>query len=240
MYSFHGKVRYSECDEYGNITIPALINYLQDCSTFHTESLGHGVAFLAEHHFAWFIMAWQISIERLPRYCEHITVSTWCYGLSATSAKRNFTIVGEDGSTLVSADSLWVTVDTNTGLPIRVPKGEDVYLTDDEPLHMPRTQRKLKLTGEGMRHDPIVVTEQHLDSNHHVNNAQYITMADRIIRVLDPNFNLGTILVQYRHPAQLGDTLYPILYDEGASYAVDLCDEDGSRYCAVRMLAPRD
>ncbi|MDO4796676.1 MAG: thioesterase [Coriobacteriales bacterium] len=237
MYSFSSTVRYSECDEHSNITIPALINYLQDCSTFSSESLGHGVSYLREHHFAWFIMAWQIKIDRLPRFCEHITVSTWCYGLTATSAKRNFTITGEDGTTLVRADSLWVVVNTDTGLPFRIPAGEEVYLTDDEPLDLPPTRRKLKLAGDGLPRESIVVTEQHLDSNHHVNNTQYIAMADRIVRAQDPDFNLDTLLVQYRNPAQLGDVLHPFLYVEDAGYAVDLCDADGSRYCAVRMCA---
>ena len=53
MYSFSSTVRYSECDEHAQLGIVALINYLQDCSTFHTESLGLGISHMAEHHFAW-------------------------------------------------------------------------------------------------------------------------------------------------------------------------------------------
>ncbi len=236
MYSFSSVVRYSECDADGNISIPALINYLQDCSTFHTESIGHGVSYLAEHHFAWFIMAWQISIDRLPRYCEHITVSTWCYDLKATSAKRNFVIRGEDESVIVRADSLWVTVDTRTGSPMRVPEGEDVYLSDDAPLDLPPTRRKLKVTGMGMPRGPIAITEHHLDSNHHVNNGQYISMADHVLRTMDGTFDPQTVLVQYRRPATLGDTLVPVVYTEDQGYAVDLTDADGERYCIVRMI----
>ena len=181
-------------------------------------------------------MAWQISIDRLPRFCEHIVVSTWCYELKATSAKRNFTIADEKGDLLVRADSLWVMVDTQTGKPIRIPQDEHVFVTDEAPLDMPPTRRKLHLEGTGTPHGPITITEQHLDSNHHVNNAQYITMADHIVSIVDPDFAPSTINVQYRTPAQLGDTLYPILHVEDNGYAVDLTDHEASRFCAVRMV----
>ena len=36
MYSFDSRIRYSECDETARLDYVALVNYLQDCSTFHT------------------------------------------------------------------------------------------------------------------------------------------------------------------------------------------------------------
>ena len=39
MFSFESTVRFSECDETSTLAIVPLINYLQDCSAFHTESL---------------------------------------------------------------------------------------------------------------------------------------------------------------------------------------------------------
>ena len=41
-YEFEGKVRYSEIDHRATMTLPALINYFQDCSTFQSEQLGYG------------------------------------------------------------------------------------------------------------------------------------------------------------------------------------------------------
>ena len=39
-YEFGGRVRYSEIDHRGTMTLPALINYFQDASTFQSESIG--------------------------------------------------------------------------------------------------------------------------------------------------------------------------------------------------------
>ena len=52
MYTFDGRVRYSECDEHRNITLLSMINYLQDCTTFHSESIGRGIEYMHERGIA--------------------------------------------------------------------------------------------------------------------------------------------------------------------------------------------
>lgn len=46
QYEFESKVRYSEIDHRGTMTLPALINYFQDCSTFQSEEIGYGMEVL--------------------------------------------------------------------------------------------------------------------------------------------------------------------------------------------------
>ena len=36
MYTFDSRVRYSETDEEGRLTVTGIINYMQDCSTFQS------------------------------------------------------------------------------------------------------------------------------------------------------------------------------------------------------------
>lgn len=235
MYSFSSTVRYSECDSNSRLTIPALVNYLQDCSTFQTESLGHGVRYLAEHHFAWFIMAWQIFVDRMPCYCEPIVVSTWCPTGGATNMHRNFTIADEQGNAIVRADSLWVAFDTERMGPIRMPEGEEIYLTGEPAVDLPPLQRKIKLASEGEPQSPLTISEQNLDTNHHVNNSQYLIMADHIVRAQDEDFDLARLYVQYKKSAQLGDVIVPRLHVEKGGYAIDLADEAGASFAIVRM-----
>ena len=52
-YSFTSRIRYSEIGEDGNLTLPGLINYFQDCSTFQSEAIGEGVAELKKRGCAW-------------------------------------------------------------------------------------------------------------------------------------------------------------------------------------------
>ena len=52
-YEFDSRVRYSEIDHRGTLTLPALINYFQDCSTFHSELAGLGMDRLKQDKKAW-------------------------------------------------------------------------------------------------------------------------------------------------------------------------------------------
>lgn len=65
-YSFTSRIRYSEIGEDGNLTLPGLINYFQDCSTFQSEAIGEGVAELKKRGCAWVLSAWQIHVNRYP------------------------------------------------------------------------------------------------------------------------------------------------------------------------------
>ena len=68
MYSFDGRVRYSECDEDGRLSLVSMMNYLQDCSTFHSEATGVGLGWLGEQGLGWILGSWLIEIDELPRF----------------------------------------------------------------------------------------------------------------------------------------------------------------------------
>ena len=99
MYSFNSKIRYSECDSDGRLTLPSLLNYFQDCSTFQSEELGVGVGYLKAHHQVWVLSAWQIEVERYPRLCEEVEIGTFPHEFKAFLGSRNFFMRTKDGRT---------------------------------------------------------------------------------------------------------------------------------------------
>ena len=241
MYSFDSRIRYSECDEHGNLSLLSLINYLQDCTTFHSEAIGRGVNYMSQRSIAWLIAAWQIEIERLPRFCEEIRVSTWCHTMARTLASRNFVICDAQGNQLVRADSLWFVYDFAAGRPVRVPEDQLVYLSDEKPLDMPPTKRRLPVEGPFDEAPAITVGELHLDSNRHVNNAQYLGMAANALAALHgPEASRHTtdierICIQYKRQALLGDIIVPRVHVQDATCTVDLADEGGDTFAVVRL-----
>ena len=79
MYSFESRIRYSETDSDGRLTLLSLMDYFQDCSTFQSEDLGVGLSFLRERKVVWVLSSWQIAIERLPEMGERVSVGTFPY-----------------------------------------------------------------------------------------------------------------------------------------------------------------
>ena len=77
----------------------------------------------------------------------------------------------------------------------------------------------------------------HLDTNHHVNNAQYVRMA---AAYLPENFEMGQMRVEYRKQALLHDVLHPYVVKRTAEsgeelYTVSLQDEEGKAYANVEF-----
>ena len=77
-YTYH--VRYSEVGHRGLMTLPAVVNAFQDCSTFQSEVLGMGMAWLKHQERAWVLTRWHIVIERYPSLCEAIFLRVICRG----------------------------------------------------------------------------------------------------------------------------------------------------------------
>ena len=236
MYSFDSRVRYSECDSKWRLTIPAMVNYLQDCSTFHSENVGLGMKYLSEQHQGWILAAWMIEINRLPEFGEHITISTWCTDMGRLDAKRNFTIVDDSGEACVRADSEWYLYDLAAERIIRIPEIERTYIVEGEKrLDMPPMRRKIPLEGEAKLADPIAVGPQHLDTNQHVNNAQYVLFAADALAELGLAAPTDILSVQYRNMARAGDTIVPEVHESEGGHTVALTDGGTTTYAVVRF-----
>ena len=175
-------------------------------------------------------------------------MSTWATGFSGLRASRNFTVRhanDEDGARpLVRADSSWFMLDANKGRPVRTPEAESApYLADarnDVPLDLPAIPRMIRIEGKGVAAAPITVTGAHLDTNHHVNNAQYVSLA---LGVLEEGELCApcTLDVHYSQAAKLGDTIYPHVHrgeraeDGSPATTVTLDAEAGKHYAIVRV-----
>ncbi len=149
MYEFDSRVRYSEVDAKGRMTWLALMDYFQDCSVFHSESLQVGVDYLAKNHIAWVLSSWQICVNRMPRLADVVTTQTWAYGMKSFYGYRNFAMNDEKGERLAYANSVWVLMDTQTGRPQRIPQiMPDTFGFEPQlPMEYSGTDGSLPFTG---------------------------------------------------------------------------------------------
>ena len=82
------------------MTVPALINYFQDCSTFQSEDLGIGTTVLKEEKRAWLLSYWQVILNRKPELGEKITIGTFATEFKGLFGNRNFYMKDADGKYL--------------------------------------------------------------------------------------------------------------------------------------------
>ncbi len=233
MYSFKGRIRYSETGSDGQLTLLSLLNYFQDCVTFHSEDLGVGVEYLKELHGVWVMNFWQIDIDRYPKFCEHVKIQTHPYDFKLCLGSRNFGMLDEGGKMVAVANTLWTFLHTETGRPMK-PTEEILGKYEIEPPYeMEYLDRKIIFEGEGEELNPVEVRKHHLDTNQHVNNAQYVAVA---CDYLPENFEICRMRASYHKSAVLGDSMYPVVYKEKEGcIGVALCDAEGKPYANVEF-----
>ena len=232
IYTFDSRIRYSEIDHHGTITLPGIINYFQDCSTFQSEDIGAGLEVLREKKRAWLLSYWQVVVERYPALGEKVTVGTFAYGFRGLFGERNFFMKDADGNQIACANSLWVFMDIEKGRPTR-PEESDIAPYGAEPrLDMEYEGRKISLPEQMEDLPSFPVRKYHIDTNEHVNNCQYVQMA---LEVLPRDLQVHQLRVDYKKSAVLGDQVYPRMAKDGERMVVELCDGEGNVYAAIEL-----
>ena len=137
-----------------------------------------------------------------------------------------------DGEALVYADSQWFYFDQGTGRPIKA-KPEDVEpFGMGEPYPMEYTSRKLTYPEELEYRGTVRVCENHLDTNAHMNNGEYIRIAANF---LPSGFSVGDLQVEYRLAAKLGEQIRVNTKRTEDGFYVVMTDTDGSPYAITRF-----
>ena len=194
MYSFSNRVRYSEVNSEKELTLPSLLDYLQDCCTFESEDFGVGVDYLAKEQVAWILSSWEIKVYRYPQMGQHIKVSTWPYAFRGFYGYRNFRIEGEDGEIFAEANSVWVFMDTEKIRPARVSERmQEVYIPEiRDEIPGEWADRKISL--------PDDVTSIGKQAFYQCEKLQTITLPSALTQIGDEAFSGCLVLGKIKIP----------------------------------------
>lgn len=227
MYQCKDRVSYSRVDEEGKLKVHAIINALQDCCLFHSEEVGLSCMTLKEDAHAWLVNSWDVVFKRRPSMGEEFIVKTWPYKFRGIFGMRNFVMETEEGETLAYADSRWFYFDQKTGTPIRPTEEEIAPFGMEEPYPMEHKSRKVSYPEDVEYVGKTVVCENHMDTNSHVNNGEYVRMA---ADYLPKGFQVDELQIEYRLAAKLGDEMCFYTKKEEDCFYVVIADEKKSPY----------
>jgi acyl-ACP thioesterase len=223
MYSYQDRIKYSEVDANLDLTYFGLVNYMQNCSCFHSDDVGVGVYYLAPKQLGWFVTSYEIHINRMPKYSEKVKVCTWPYQVRGMMAHRLYSIEAEDGEVLMYADSLWVLMDLDKLKPARLTDEiVNAYPIDATLPQFNLEHSKLRLATELEKVGEFTVTDRYLDTNNHMNNSHYID----VTRLYLPEQSFSTININYKKAALLDDKLDVYIGKIDSGYQVVLKKED--------------
>lgn len=233
MYSFNSRIRYSETDSDGRLTLPGLLNYFQDCTTFHSADIGLGIEYMKDIGQVWVLSAWQIVVDRYPELGENVTIGTLPYEFKKFMGYRNFVMIDEKGEYLAKANSLWTLISAQTGKPVLPDEKMLQGYAIEERIDMDYAGRKIDMPANGKAMEPFEVTLHMLDTNHHMNNGQYVLYA---MSCVAEGKNIRQMRAEYKKQAFLGDRIYPRVAEQDDTVTVSLEDGEGKAYAVVEFL----
>lgn len=206
MYSYDTIVRYSETGGRFCLPVSGIANYFQDCAILHSDAVGTGIKYLKDHERAWFLISWQIDIDRYPILHEKVSVSTWAYMFKGSLGFRNFLIRDMKGNIIVKAATIWSYVDTVSMRPAKV---DDEMAASYQPLSpridMEYTPRKINLFDNHKTFDKRVVMAHQIDSNNHMNNEAYLAIA---MEYMDDVDSIKRVRAEYKQQFSIDETIY--------------------------------
>lgn len=237
MYSYETIVRYSETGGRKSANIATIANYFQDCAILQAESVGNGLDYLAEHSRAWFLISWQIEVDRYPELGEKIKVRTWAYDFKASLGFRNIDIIDGEGNRIVKAASIWSYVDTDTMRPAKIEPEVSAAYPMEPAIDMEYAPRKIKLWDGYDAIDTRRVMQYQIDSNNHMNNEAYIALAQEYVENIE---DIAAVRAEYKMQYVKDDVIVVKRACNDVYEQILLCDDDDHIKCVVQFEFRRD
>ncbi|MGN0466351.1 MAG: acyl-[acyl-carrier-protein] thioesterase [Lachnospiraceae bacterium] len=232
MYQVKERVRYSEVDKNQKVNMAQIVNYFQDCSTFQSEDLGIGLAYLENKKKAWLLSSWQIIVDRYPEFGENIIVGTWAYDTKGVRAYRNFVLMDERENIIAKANSIWFLLDIEKNRPTKITEEDVEKYGIEEKVDMAYAKGKIKTLGDLEKKEPFQILKVMIDTNGHVNNEKYIEMA---MEYLPEKFKIYEMRAEYKKEGMLYDMFYPNIYRTEHTVTVEFQNGEEETYALIQF-----
>ncbi|PTN10081.1 acyl-[acyl-carrier-protein] thioesterase [Mangrovibacterium marinum] len=167
-----------QTNQFAEATVPAIVNHLLEAAWAHAQTLDWGYDLLQKHNMFWVLSRMYVEIGRLPRWQDTITLNTWSAGTDGMYAYREFMLTAENGDTILTANSAWLILDTESKKIVRLRDQKETFprFTGSgicrEPKRLRHKVDKSELSYVPVKHSDI-------DVNHHFNSVKALE------RVLD-------------------------------------------------------
>ena len=181
---------------------------------------------------AWFLISWQIEVDRYPELGEQIKVRTWAYDFKASLGFRNIDVIDGEGNRIVKAASIWSYVDTESMRPVKIDQEVAEAYPMEPAIDMEYAPRKIKLWDEYTKVDTRHVMSYQIDSNNHMNNEAYIALAQEYVEDIT---DITAVRAEYKMQYVKDDVIVVKRARDGKYVQILLCDEEDRVKCVVQF-----
>jgi acyl-ACP thioesterase len=203
------KVRANETDTQGRLTLPALVNYLQEAANNNVRQSGASMEELHQRGIAWVLSRMKLELFAYPSHGEEVTVKTFPSGAEKYFFYRDFRVLDAQGRLIGQATSTWPVIDRQKRQMVSVPDFLNVFRIGGDEPPLPVAKGKLAPVGQAWHERSCQVGWYDIDVNAHANNMCYFRW---LVEAMPADFlaahRLAGVDMQFRAEANLGDAIW--------------------------------
>lgn len=193
-----------QMDPKGKAHLFTICNYLQEAASMHAHTAGLGFDDMIRRNQVWVLTRLKIEIEKYPVWNDKLQLQTWSRGNEGIFYLRDFTILDNNGNSIIKATSSWAAINLKTRRPELVEGLEMQLFSQKEKIAIdPKLEKLPEMKNpELMREHQVLYTD--IDLVYHVNNVKYIEMIVNAFPLdIHKNKKVKSLEVNY-----LGETNY--------------------------------
>lgn len=234
MYTISELVTPSRTGKDGRLKLVAALNMMQDCSEMWLDSEPQLKSYFQANNISQLLVSRQIDILRTPSFGENMTIHTSIFENMGVYGYRNTIIYDEKNEPCYVTWSTGAFLNHSTGRLAKLPPAITANVVLDPRYTMEYLDRKIHLPeGHYTKHTAIEVRKDDIDYNLHMNNAQYVRVANEFL----PNeFEVKRLRIEYKLPAKYQELLYPeILEADNGKIYIAFLNEKGQQYAVMEF-----
>ena len=234
QYSESAVLTADQFDHHGNVLPNVVLDLFQKAAGNHAERLGVGFEAMLAKNLLWVVTQIKYQVLSAPKPAQALTVTTWPLPPTRLGFDREYLICDEAGEVLIKGTSKWMQIDA---VERKLVPGSNVYplteyCTNKNFEEKIRRIRDFEASSAVCR---IVPDKSTIDSNNHVNNAEYADFAYTALK--DFGGVIGSFQIDFLHEVMLGQPLDVGYAASEKSILVKGTGEDGERKftCGIEL-----
>ena len=179
------QVRSYETDANGRLSVPTLMNWMQESANRNALDYGIGMADLAQRGYGWVLMRFRLTVHQYPVYNQLVQVMTYPTFVEKFFIYRDFRVLSTEDVLLAEATSVWLTFDLARRTMVPLPDFIRAVRMPDSVTPTNKLPVKLDVSAPDVEapQRQQVVNFYHLDQNQHTNNVCYVQW---LLEAVDP------------------------------------------------------
>lgn len=204
------RIRITEVDAHGKLTIPALNGLFQEMAWRHSVDANVSAPYLsAQYNITWVLSRLKIWIDELPSYDETVMVKTYVQEIDKYFYYRDFKVIDASGKEIIRASSLFGLIDIGRRRITSVPdwmRAITPTCTTETPVEKVSGKIPILTTCDNERQFDIRWHD--IDSNQHANNNRYVEwLMESVATDVLNNGRLVTFDIIFKNESLFGDKI---------------------------------